>query len=120
MLAGNSIRFSLRPLPLDLTAADELLAIENVEVLRDNGFEISIDEDDGDRLPSRRRLKLVSQPISGNTNFDIKGTVIALGRHRLSFNCIYSLDFEELLHLLRDRPVGQKKMMVYILRHPCF
>lgn len=111
MLAGNSIRFSLRPLPLDLTAADELLAIENVEVLRDNGFEISIDEDDGDRLPSRRRLKLVSQPISGNTNFDIKGTVIALGRHRLSFNCIYSLDFEELLHLLRDRPVGQKKMV---------
>ena len=59
MLAGNSIRFSLRPLPLDLTAADELLAIENVEVLRDNGFEISIDEDDGVRLPSRRRLKLV-------------------------------------------------------------
>ena len=55
---------------MELTAADELLALENIEVLRDNGFEVAID--DGAE-PSHGRIKLVAQPVSGSTTFDIKG-----------------------------------------------
>lgn len=31
-----------------MTASDELIAIENADVLRENGFEISVDNDDED------------------------------------------------------------------------
>ncbi len=40
--------FKPSPRPLELTAADELIAIENADVLRENGFEISVDNDDED------------------------------------------------------------------------
>lgn len=102
----------LRPRELELTAADELVAIENISVLKQNGFEILVEDDekpvggvdDTEILPtqanelaelgmtvyndeegyegsaelegssgSRRRVKLVAQPISGNTVFDVKG-----------------------------------------------
>ncbi|KZT05115.1 DNA mismatch repair protein MutL [Laetiporus sulphureus 93-53] len=76
-----------RPQPLELTAADELLAAENMDVLRQNGFEIDTNEDvlSGE---SQHRLQLVAQPTSKSTVFDIK-------------------DLEELLHLMHDRPAGQ-------------
>ena len=61
-----------RPQPLELTAADELLATENIEVLRQNGFEIEVD--DGAYSGQGSRLKLVAQPISKSTVFDMKGT----------------------------------------------
>lgn len=60
-----------RPQPLELTAADELLAVENIEVLRSNGFEVDIDEDTGSGLGNR--LHLVAQPVSKSTVFDMKG-----------------------------------------------
>ena len=58
------------PRLLELTAADELLAIENMDVLRKNGFEIQVDD-----LPEScgHRLRLVAQPVSKATVFDIKG-----------------------------------------------
>ena len=58
-----------RPRPLELSAADELVAIEKLEVLRSNGFEVSVNED----APARERVKLVAQPISKDTVFDFKG-----------------------------------------------
>jgi len=75
-----------RPQPLELTAADELLATENIDILRQNGFEIEIDEDSA--FGEGRRLNLVAQPTSKSTIFDVK-------------------DLEELLHLMQDRPTGQ-------------
>lgn len=73
-----------RPEPLELTAADEILAVENIDVLKRNGFEVvrqgGEDEEEG-------RLHLVSQPVSKDTIFNTK-------------------DLEELIHLMRDRPVG--------------
>jgi len=72
-----------RPQPLELTAADELLAIENMDVLRQNGFEVEVDNEEG-----HHHLKLVAQPVSKDTTFDMK-------------------DLEELLHLMQDRPSGQ-------------
>ncbi|OBZ74667.1 DNA mismatch repair protein PMS1 [Grifola frondosa] len=69
---------------LELTAADELIATENLEMLRQNGFEIDVLDD----APSGQRLQLLAQPTSKSTVFDMK-------------------DLEELLHLMRDRPTGQ-------------
>ncbi|THH15413.1 hypothetical protein EW146_g5056 [Bondarzewia mesenterica] len=77
-----------RPRELELTAADELLAIENIDILKQNGFEIDI----GDDMESRdaQRVKLVAQPVSKSTVFDMK-------------------DLEELLDLMRDLPSGTMK-----------
>ncbi|KAG1728395.1 uncharacterized protein EDB91DRAFT_1162168 [Suillus paluster] len=73
-----------RPEPLELTAADEILAVENIDVLKRNGFEVvrqgGEDDEEG-------RLYLVSQPVSKDTVFNTK-------------------DLEELIHLMHDRPVG--------------
>ncbi|KAI0298216.1 hypothetical protein BC826DRAFT_998583 [Russula brevipes] len=71
------------PRVLELTAADELVALENMGVLQQNGFEVALEEDQ----PAGRRLKLVAQPVSKNTEFGVQ-------------------DLEEILHLLRDRPAG--------------
>jgi len=62
-----------RPRPLELTAADELVAIENVDVLRSNGFEVSIDEDAASG--TGERVKLVAQPVSKSTTFDMQGII---------------------------------------------
>ncbi|KAJ7590681.1 DNA mismatch repair protein [Mycena floridula] len=76
-----------RPQPLELTAADEMLAIENIEVLRQNGFEIDVEDEIENDGPSSR-LKLVAQPVSKSTTFDMK-------------------DLEELIHLMHDHPTGR-------------
>lgn len=75
-----------RPRPLEFTASDEVVATENIEVLRKNGFEIEMTEKD--TLPGSSRLMLTAQPVSKSTVFDMK-------------------DLEELIHLMRDRPNGQ-------------
>ena len=64
------IHLHIRPKPLELTAADELVAIENIDILRRNGFEIEID-DSGPQ--GGHRLSLVAQPVSKATVFDMRG-----------------------------------------------
>jgi DNA mismatch repair protein PMS2 len=60
-----------RPRPLQLTAGDEIVAVENLEILRSNGFEVEIDED---QIPGRgERVKLSAMPVSKETTFDFKG-----------------------------------------------
>ncbi|KAJ7279404.1 MutL C terminal dimerization domain-containing protein [Mycena rebaudengoi] len=80
-----------RAQPLELTAGDELLALENIDVLRQNGFEILLQAennvDDGVSGHSRQLL-LTAQPVSKGTVFDMK-------------------DLEELIHLMHDQPSGQ-------------
>jgi len=76
---------SLRPQALELTASDELVAIENLDVLKKNGFELEVREDPDiemlDDEPSgtqvHRRLKLVAQPVSKSTMFDMKGRCLS-------------------------------------------
>ncbi|KAF9788005.1 hypothetical protein BJ322DRAFT_1002088 [Thelephora terrestris] len=77
----------IRPQPLRLSAADELMAIENMDVLNRNGFDILVDDSE-DREPSKARLSLVGQPVSKSVTFDMK-------------------DLEEILSLMHDRPAGQ-------------
>lgn len=57
------------PQVLELTAADELVALENVDVLRQNGFELAVCED----RPPGQRVQLDARPISKSTVFDTKG-----------------------------------------------
>lgn len=60
-----------RPRPLQLTAGDEIVAMENLEILRSNGFEVDVDED---KPPGRgERISLVAMPVSKETTFDFKG-----------------------------------------------
>ncbi|KAJ4482401.1 DNA mismatch repair protein [Lentinula aciculospora] len=90
----------LQPRPLELTASDELLALENLDVLKLNGFELEVGgdtqevgddiemRDDNRQSPTYRQLRLVAQPVSKSTVFDMR-------------------DLEELIQLLHDRSTGQ-------------
>ena len=60
-----------RPQIMELTASDELLAMENIAVLRQNGFEVEVDGEG--ECEQGCRLKLIAQPISKSTVFDVKG-----------------------------------------------
>ena len=64
-----------RPQTLELTAADELVALENIDVLRQNGFELDVSEE----RPPGQRVQLTAQPVSKSTVFDIKGEPRLLG-----------------------------------------
>ncbi|KAG6857450.1 hypothetical protein H0H87_003517 [Tephrocybe sp. NHM501043] len=78
-----------RPRTIELTASDELVALENIDVLRQNGFDVEEVEVVGDdEMRHGARLQLTAQPVSKSTVFDMK-------------------DLEELIHLMRDRPTGQ-------------
>ncbi|WVR05930.1 hypothetical protein IAU60_002956 [Kwoniella sp. DSM 27419] len=78
----------IKPRPLQLTSGDEIVAMENLDILHRNGFNVEVDED---ALPGRgERISLLAMPVSKDTTFDFK-------------------DLEQLLHLLGDgsRPQGQ-------------
>ncbi|KAF7416356.1 hypothetical protein PC9H_002621 [Pleurotus ostreatus] len=84
----------IKPLNLELTAADEIVALENIEVLRNNGFDVVTTQDDEENAsdssscPTRRRLQLIAQPVSKDTIFGVK-------------------DLEELIQLMHDHHAGQ-------------
>lgn len=63
-----------RPRTLDLSASDELIIFDNLETLKQNGFEIKVNENS----VSGRRCQLLALPLSKTTVFDLRG--------RLSFN----------------------------------
>ncbi|CAO0803345.1 unnamed protein product [Mucor circinelloides] len=66
---------------LDLTAAEEHIVMDNVDIFKANGFDIEI-------LPDNQpttRIRVISQPVSKNTMFDKR-------------------DFSELIHLITEHP----------------
>ncbi|KAG6812580.1 hypothetical protein H0H92_002048 [Tricholoma furcatifolium] len=77
-----------KPRRMELTASDELIALENTDILRQNGFEVEEVEEASRSEMQGAKLCLVAQPVSKSTIFDMK-------------------DLEELIHLMRDRPSGQ-------------
>ncbi|WWC86301.1 uncharacterized protein L201_001174 [Kwoniella dendrophila CBS 6074] len=80
----------IKPRPLQLTAGDEIVAMENLDILSKNGFDVKIDED---ALPGRgERISLLAMPVSKETTFDFK-------------------DLEQLLHMLSDGPRTQGQMV---------
>ncbi|WVQ88176.1 hypothetical protein IAS59_001910 [Cryptococcus gattii] len=78
----------IKPRALHLTAGDEIVAMENIDILNANGFDVHVDE----TKPAGRgeRISLLAIPVSKETVFDFK-------------------DLEQLLQLLSDdsRPSGQ-------------
>jgi DNA mismatch repair protein PMS2 len=57
------------PRPIELTASEEMVAIDNLDILKANGFDIQIDED----APPTQKMKIISQPVSKNVMFNTKG-----------------------------------------------
>ena len=94
------------------------MAIDNMTVLNQNGFDIVVDDSE-DRGPSKPRLSLVGQPVSKSVTFDMKGACerfnflpppevhLTCNEWCLKFILICLSDLEELLSLMHDRPVGQ-------------
>jgi len=67
----QSMELIYRPRPLQLTAGDEIVAMENMGILKANGFGVMVDED---QAPGRgERIKLSAMPVSKETVFDFKG-----------------------------------------------
>lgn len=71
------------PQTLELTAVNEMILIEYLDVFEKNGFKFSIDED----APPTRRVKLTSKPFSKQWEF---------GKE----------DIDELIFILQDAPKG--------------
>jgi len=71
----------IRPLLMDLTAAQELVVLDHLDVMHMNGFEFEVNE----AAPPRQRLALKTIPYSRNTTFGVS-------------------DVHELISLLEERP----------------
>nr|XP_044999278.1 mismatch repair endonuclease PMS2 isoform X2 [Jaculus jaculus] len=71
----------ITPQALNLTAVNEAILIENLEIFRKNGFDFVIDED----APVTKRAKLISLPTSKNWTFGPQ-------------------DVDELIFMLSDSP----------------
>ncbi|PLW30354.1 hypothetical protein PCASD_16108 [Puccinia coronata f. sp. avenae] len=70
----------LIPKVLELTAVEEITVMDHLDMLELNGFGVQVD----DSAPVGGRVRLVAQPVSGNTSWDVS-------------------DLEELLHLITER-----------------
>ena len=71
----------IHPLQLELTAVNESILLENLEVFHKNGFDFIIDDD----AAPMKRIKLASLPMSKNWTFGVE-------------------DIEELIFMLSDSP----------------
>ena len=71
----------IAPQKLELTAANEAILIDNVEIFLKNGFEFEIDQN----AEAMKKIKLVSLPTSRNWTFGVE-------------------DIEELIFMLSDSP----------------
>ncbi|KAJ1961142.1 ATP-binding mismatch repair protein [Dispira parvispora] len=74
----------IQPRTLDLSVTEELVALEHLDVLRKNGFQLELDTEGS----PGQRLRLKSQPFVDHTLFDIQ-------------------DLEELISKLADHPNGK-------------
>ncbi|KAK3708041.1 ATP-binding mismatch repair protein [Vermiconidia calcicola] len=81
----------VRPKPLDITAIEEEIILNNADALKANGFEIESTSYFNDDESTGRRCRLITLPISGEKTFDLT-------------------DLEELLHLLSEAPAGSSEI----------
>jgi DNA mismatch repair protein PMS2 len=56
---------------LELSIVDELTALDHIDVLKKNGFVLQVDKEAPEG--ERPKVRLVAQPMSKNTMFDMKG-----------------------------------------------
>ncbi|KZV71466.1 DNA mismatch repair protein MutL [Peniophora sp. CONT] len=76
----------IEPEALELPAADALVAVDNIDILRQNGFEVEVEEGENED-DAARKVMLLATPVSKSTAFNRR-------------------DLEELIHLMRDLPTG--------------
>ena len=81
----------VRPKPLELTAIEEEIVLNNADALKANGFEVEISYTEDDAEVGERSCRLITLPISGEKTFDLS-------------------DLEELLHLLSGAPTGSSEI----------
>jgi len=98
-----------RPQAMELMASDELVAMENIDVLKKNGFEVDVDSEGPGECGKGSRLRLTAQPVSKSTVFNIKGWSFPVPECSVPVSecALRRTDLEELIHLMRDRPAGQ-------------
>jgi DNA mismatch repair protein PMS2 len=73
----------LIPVPLSLTADEELLVLDNIDIFKSNGFSFSIDES----AQPRKRVRLAQCPFSKDTSFGVP-------------------DVHELITMIRETPAS--------------
>ncbi|KAI8341544.1 hypothetical protein BD560DRAFT_412104 [Blakeslea trispora] len=71
----------IQPPILDLTAAEEHVVMDNLDVFKANGFDVEVLSEN----EPTRRIRVISQPFSKNTMFDQK-------------------DFSEIIFLIHEKP----------------
>lgn len=59
----------VRPLPLELTAGEEMVVMDHLDVFAKNGFTFLISKD----APATKKLKLLSLPFTKQTQFGVEG-----------------------------------------------
>ncbi|KAH7931488.1 hypothetical protein HPB49_025701 [Dermacentor silvarum] len=64
----------LMPQALELTAVNEMVLTENLEIFEKNGFGFEVDES----LPLGQRVRLVSVPVSGSWQFGKEGKHLSI------------------------------------------
>jgi hypothetical protein len=68
---SHTVADGRRPRPLQLTSGDEIVAMENLDVLKLNGFEVAVDDEAA--MGVGEKISLTAMPISKETVFDFKG-----------------------------------------------
>lgn len=64
----------VRPLPLELTAGEEMVVIDHLDVFAKNGFTFLVDKD----AAATKKLKLLSLPFTKHTQFGVEGEVVVV------------------------------------------
>lgn len=98
----------VRPLPLELTAGEEMVVIDYLDVFAKNGFTFQVDPN----APATRKLKLLSLPFSKHTQFGTEGESQRIYRdvQLVCLTCCLPVglsawkDIRELASLLMDTP----------------
>ena len=57
----------IRPLPVELTASEEMVVIDHIDVFRRNGFHFAVDK----TKPPTKKLRITALPFSKNTQFGV-------------------------------------------------
>ena len=61
---------------MEFTAAEELVAIENLKILKANGFEFDVDHN----ASPTNKLRLLAQPMSKDIIFGVKGKIYVFNK----------------------------------------
>lgn len=103
------------PRTIEMTASEEMVAIDNLDILKLNGFDIQVDYE----APPTQRIKIISQPVSKNTMFNTKGRhncIFRLSKSRITTDKVHCQTLKSLYFYC---PIDQAKWCAVVRREPC-